>query len=100
MTELAKVGMSLEELSCQMEEQELEQNEEEMEETDTSFSPIVSQILGVEEMLKDIDDYFNDLFNLAPSVLITLIIPALSTDTILPFLSVYVSDTVLAILRA
>ena len=68
MTELAKVGMSLEELSYQMEEQELEQNGGEMEETDTSFSPIVSQILGVEEMLKDIDDYFNDLPNLQSQV--------------------------------
>ena len=73
MTELAKVdmgevGMSLEELSCQMEEQELEQNEGGMEKTDTSFSPIVSQILGAEEMLKDIDDYFNDLPNLQSQV--------------------------------
>ena len=52
---------SFEELSYQMEEQELEQNGDGMEETDTSFSPIVSQILGVEEMLKDIDDYYNNL---------------------------------------
>ena len=68
MTELAKVDMSLEELSCQMEEQELEQNGGEMEKTDTSFSPIVSRILGAEEMLKDIDDYFNDLPNLQSQV--------------------------------
>ena len=54
----------LEELSYQIEEQELEQNGEEVEEINTSLSPIVSQILGVEEMLKDIDDYFNDLPNL------------------------------------
>ena len=59
---------SFEELSYQMEEQELEQNGGEMEETGTSFSPIVSQILGVEEMLKDIDDYFNDLPNLQSQV--------------------------------
>ena len=68
MTELTKVGMSLEELSYQMEEQELEQNGDGMEETNTSLSPIVSQILGVEEMLKDIDDYFNDLPNLQSQV--------------------------------
>ena len=59
---------SLEELSYQMEEQELEQSGGEMEETDTSFSPIVSQILGVEEMLKDIDDYFNNLPTLQSQV--------------------------------
>ena len=68
MTELTKVGMSLEELSYQMEEQELEQNGDGMEETNTSLSPIVSQILGVEEMLKDIDDYFNDLPNLQSQI--------------------------------
>ena len=67
-TELDKVGISLEELSYQMEEQELEQSGGEMEETDTSFSPIVSQILGVEEMLKDIDDYFNNLPTLQSQV--------------------------------
>lgn len=59
---------SLEELSYQMEEQELEQNGEEIGETDTSLSPIVSQILGVEKTLKDIDDYFNDLPNLQSQV--------------------------------
>ena len=59
---------SLEELSYQMEEQELNQNGDEVEEIDTSSSPIVSQILGVEGMLKDIDDYFNDLPNLQSQV--------------------------------
>ena len=59
---------SLEELSYQMKKQELEQNGGETDETETSFSPIVSQILGVEKTLKGIDDYFNDLPNLQSQV--------------------------------
>lgn len=57
-----------EEVKALLEDDTTTETEEVLEEKDIVYTPIVTQILGINDQLQDLDDYFNELPNLQSQI--------------------------------